>query len=267
MNIFTKRSLGVLVAGSAIIGSFALAVPAFAAESVGMRPTGIHAGGQMMRPVVTGTVTAISGNTFTVTVKGWQRGNKAAPTSTVYTVDATSATITKGSATSTVSAILVGDTVMIKGTVTGTSVVATAIRVGAIGRSEKMSELTEKTKTTSLTPTVAGNGQPVVGGNVTTISGNSVTIVNSSNVTYIIDVTTAKVMKKGVTTATLSNITVGDSVIVQGTVNGTSVTAVSVLDQGTLPSSSDTTNTTKPAIHGDFMRSVGGFFSHLFGFF
>lgn len=265
MNIFTKRSLGALVAGSAIIGSFTLAVPAFAAESVGMRPTGIHTGGQMMRPVVTGTVTTISGNTLTVTVKGWQRGNKAAPTSTVYTVDATNAAITKGSATSTVSAILVGDTVMIKGTVTGTNVVATTIRDGIARGLGKMPE--GKPDVNSLTPLTlpAGNGQPVVGGNVTAISGNSITVMNSSNVTYTIDVTTAKVTKKGVTTATLTNITVGDSVIVQGRVNGTSVTASIVIDQGAL--SSSTSTGTIPEKRSGIMSSIGGFFSHLFGFF
>lgn len=262
MNSLSTRSLRAIIAGSALLGSFALAGTALAAGPSGF----IHNGQNMPRPAITGTVASISGTTLTVTAKNWQRQNTTTA-STTYTVDATSATVTKGSATSTVSAILVGDTVMIKGTVTGTNVVATTIRVGAIGRSGKMSELTEKTKTTPHTPIVAGNGQPVVGGNVTAISGNSVTIVNSSNVTYTIDVTTAKVMKKGVTTATLSNITVGDSVIVQGTVNGTSVTAVSVLDQGTLPSSSDTSNTAKPATHGGFMGAIGGFFSHMFGFF
>lgn len=265
MNTFTKRSLGALVAGSAIIGSFALAVPAFAAESVGMKPTGIHAGGQMPRPVVTGTVTTISGNTLTVTAKGWQRGNKAAPTSTVYTVDTTNATITKGSATSTVSTILVGDTVMIKGTITGTNVVATTIRDSVMRSIGKMPE--GKPDVNSRTPLTlpAGNGQPVVGGNVTAISGNSITVVNSSNVTYTIDVATAKVMKKGVTTATLSNMAVGDSVIVQGAVNGTSVAASAILDQGTLPSSTSTSTT--PEKRGGIMSSIGGFFSHLFGFF
>lgn len=167
MNTFTKRSLGVLVAGSAIISSFTLAVPAFAAELAGARPVGIHAGEQMMRPVVTGTVTTISGNTLTITAKGWQRGNenKTATTSTVYTVDATTATVTKGSATSTVGAIFVGDTVMIKGAITGTNVVATTIRDGSIrGLGNKQESKPDVNSRTPLTLS-AGNGQPVVGGN------------------------------------------------------------------------------------------------------
>lgn len=262
MNILSTRSLGAIIAGSALLGSFALADTALAAGQSGF----IHNGQNMPRPAVTGTVASIFGTTLTVTAKNWQRQNTGTA-STTYTVDATSATVTKGSATSTVSAILVGDTVMIKGTVTGTNVVATAIRVGAIGRSGKMPEPTEKTKTTSHTPIVAGNGQPIIGGNVTAINGNTITVTNKSNVPYTVDVTTATITKAGVTTATLSNITVGDSVIVQGTVTGTSVTAVSVLDQGTLPSSLDTSNTAKPATHGGFMRAIGGFFSHLFGFF
>lgn len=265
MNTITKRSLGALIASSAIIGSFALAVPAFAAESVGTRPVGIHANEQKSRPMVNGTVTTISGNTLTVTMRGWQRENKTTPTSVVYTVDATNAVVTKGGATSTVSAILVGDTVMIKGTVTGTHVVATTIRDGAMRNLEKMPEgKPDKNLHTPLTLPV-GNGQPVVGGTVTAISGNSVTIVNKSNVTYTIDVTAAKVTKRDVATATLSSITVGDSVIVQGSVNGTSVTASTVIDQGVLHTSTSVGE--MPERKGGFMNSVGGFFSHLFGFF
>lgn len=66
-----------------------------------------------------GTVTAVSGNTITVTGKN----------GTTYTVDAGSAAITKNM-TVTAADIKVGDTLMAQGTLTGTSVAATVIHDG-----------------------------------------------------------------------------------------------------------------------------------------
>ncbi len=76
-------------------------------------------------PGVVGTVSALSGNTLTVLGKD----------GTSYTVDATSAKVSKSVSgakptDATVSAIAVGDTVGIQGTVTGTSVVANHIMDG-----------------------------------------------------------------------------------------------------------------------------------------
>lgn len=110
----------------------------------------------------------------------------------------------------------------------------------------------------------AGNGQPVIGGKVTAVSGNIVTVTNKSNVTYTIDATNATVTKAGIATATITNVAVGDSIVAQGAINGTSMTAASVLDQGTTPSVS---GSSQPEKRGGMMNSIGGFFSHLFGFF
>jgi hypothetical protein len=73
-----------------------------------------------------GTVSAISGNTITLT----KLGKKS--TTTTYTIDATSAKITKkmGKAAPTVitiSDIKVGDRLLVKGTITGTTISATNI--------------------------------------------------------------------------------------------------------------------------------------------
>lgn len=67
-----------------------------------------------------GTVSALNGTTLTV-------NSKRATTTTTYMVDATNATVFKDKATSTISAILVNDTVVVQGTVTGTNVIATRI--------------------------------------------------------------------------------------------------------------------------------------------
>ena len=82
---------------------------------------------------VFGTVSAISGTTLTVTSNAQNGG-----TATTYIVDASSATVTKAGATSTLSAIAVGDTVMIQGTVSGTSITATTINDGVMNRTSGM---------------------------------------------------------------------------------------------------------------------------------
>jgi len=254
MNILSKRSLSGLMLGSALIGSFALAGTAFAdgpSESN-------HGVSPMPRPAVVGTVASVSGTTLTVTAKNWKH---ASTTATTYTVNAANATVTKDGAASTVSAIAVGDQVMVRGTVSGTNVTATVINDGkALGRPDMSEKRSDMMDIASRTPEIAGNGQPVIGGKVTAINGSTLTLTNSSNATYTVDATSAKIVKAGVTGAVLSNVAVGDSVIVQGTVNGTSVTASSLIDQGTAPVAG------QPASHRGFMGIIGGFFSHLFGF-
>ena len=60
------------------------------------------------------------------------------------------------------------------------------------------------------------------------------TVTNKSNVTYTVDATNAKIVQ-GQNTIAVSNVAVGDSVVVQGTVNGNSITASSVIDQKARP--------------------------------
>lgn len=269
MHILSKRSLSVLIASSAVIGSLALAGTAFAASSNGLG----HGGATMPRPAIVGIVASISGtgNTLTVNSKNWQRSGTTTPTtSTTYTVDATNATVTKAGASSSVSAIAVGDQVMIKGTVTGTNVVAIAINdgKGKVGRPE-MSGQKSKTGTTSNMPAITGNGQPVIGGTVMVNSDGTLTVTTKSGVIYAVTVaSTATISKMGVTgTATIANVVNGDNVVIQGTVNGTSVTASSVIDQGTTPSKPSISGSPEGTeTHGGFFGAVGGFFSHLFGF-
>lgn len=122
--------------------------------------------------------------------------------------------------------------------------------------------------TTPRTPATTGNGQPVIGGNVTAINGNTLTVTNKSNITYTVDVASATIIRRGVTGATLSTIMVGDSVVVQGAVQGTSITASSVIDQGTPRHTPGAATSDPTAMHvGGFMGSIGGFFSKFFGFF
>ena len=249
-----KRNTGLFVTGSLVLSSLLLGSTAFAAGP-GMMGRG-HA------PGVFGTVSAINGTTLTVESKGF--GQSA--TATTYTVDASKATVTKSGNASTLSAVTLGDTVMVAGTVTGTSVVATTIRDGVMGHGGMRPGGMHASSTVAV---IQGNGQPVIGGAVTAVSGSSLTVTNKSNVTYTVDVASAKIVKAGAT-STIASVSVGDNVVVQGTVNGTAVVASSVLDQGApiVQTNTATAATGVPQGHmGGFMGMMGGFFHNLFGFF
>ncbi len=206
---------------------------------------GAHTGGDMHgeKPAAVGTVTAVSGSTLTVS---------DTQSKTTYTVDASAATITKVSvpatATSTatqpakptettisVSDIAVGDTVMVQGTISGTSIAATAIHDGQMPMHGGFS----------------GRPHDAAHGTVAAVSGDTLTVIDKqSNTTYTVDASTASVkkitfdtgsgttantngaqrVKPTETTITASDIAVGDTVMVQGTVSGTTVTATSITD-------------------------------------
>ena len=268
MKRSAQKRFATVISVSATIGVLALGTTAFAQATTPAPTTpqgGMHGGmmwggglrGRMSG--VFGTVGAVSGTTLTVTSKAGPNGTLAAAT---YTVDASSASVMKAGASSSVSAIAVGDTVMVQGTVSGTSVTAKTIRDGVMpmgmGRGQKPPQ--------SQNSIIKGNGQPVVGGSVTAISGSTLTVTNKSNVTYSVDASSA-VVEKANATSSVSNIAVGDSVVVQGTVNGSSITASSVMDQGSAPTV-PVAGTSQPRRGGmgGFFGAIGGFFQHLFGF-
>lgn len=261
----TKKPFVVLTS-SAVVGSLLLAGTAFAQTqpTPTSAPTGGWGRSGMMRkmPGVFGTVSAISGNTVTVSQTRMGRPDQTQESApTIYSVDASNATITKNGSASSLSAIAVGDTVMVQGTVNGTSVTATAIRDGMPKDTQR-----ENSDTHPMPATMQGNGQPVVGGTVSALNGNSFTLGTKAGTSYSVDATSATIIKQGAT-STLSAISAGDTVVVQGAVNGTAISASSVMDQGAprTPSATGTTNGEHPA--GGFMGVIGGFFQHLFGFF
>jgi hypothetical protein len=174
--------------------------------------------GQVMRgghakPAVRGTVTAISGSTITL---------KDGKTNTSYTIDASNAKITKHEAkvatesptaptTITVGEIALGDTLTVQGTVTGTNVTATTIADG-IGGSRG------ETK---------GRGSGVTG-KVTSVNGTTLTVVGDNGTTYTVDASSGVFTK--MQTIAVTDISVGDTVGIQGTVSGTSVVATHIVD-------------------------------------
>lgn len=291
------------VGAVALAASLAVVIPAFAQTNVNVG-AGVNVGAQGgfhnganggaryggMQPGIFGTVSAVNGDTLTVVSGGHfmrpmpeqASGTPVTMASTTYTVNATNAQIYKGTATTTVSIsdIAVGDTVIVQGTVSGTSITATVIRDGVEvpmvgqpgGPIKRVFGGHGASSTASGTPPIQGNGEPVIGGNVTAVSGTSITVTNASNVTYAIDAASTTIVKNG-TSTTIGNIAVGDSLIVQGTVNGNSVTASSIIDQGVKGANGSSTNgsSTKPKGgpgfgFGGIFSAIGGFFQHLFGF-
>jgi hypothetical protein len=154
----------------------------------------------MFNTGITGTVTTTSNNS--ITVKGTN--------GTVYTVNTADANIryAKGS-----DSIKTGDHVYIQGAVNGTSVVATLI-VDA--------------KTGTATPTNDEKRSAVVG-TVTAKSGNSITVAGKNGTTYTVAAANASIWKTGHQSSSVSDISIGDAVVVHGTVNGSSVTATKIM--------------------------------------
>lgn len=261
-----KKYSSLIVVVGLIVG-LALTVPAFAqtSQNAASQSNALRHGtvwmskgmGQTHRmPGVFGTVSAINGTTITVTGKAGPREGQEG-TATTYTVDATNAKVTKNGTTSSLSNIAVGDTIMVQGTVDGSNVTATEIRDG-FGEMR-----TAEPRNPPKNPVIQGNGEPVIGGSVSTINDMTLTITNKSNIVYTVDATNASIIKMG-TSTTISNVAVGDNLVIQGTVNGTSVTASSIIDQGAASAASGTPNTSKPRI--GFFGAIGNFLSRLFGF-
>lgn len=164
------------------------------------------------RPGVMGTVASISGSTITVTDKD----------GTTYTVNAGSAAVVKhvegqqGPQTGSLQDIAVGDTIAVRGTLSGTTVAATEIMEGMpFG---KMGG-----------PGHRGGG---VHGTISGINGSTLTITNTDGTSYTVDASSAKLSKT--VDISVADLKVGDTVGVMGQVNGTSVTAQHIMS-GTMP--------------------------------
>lgn len=269
----TKQLIATAMALSVIAG-FAFTLPALADTntnaSVKVNNQGQGRGpmmglqrGMMGKSTVVGTVSAVNSNTLTISGRNGFMSGRVGSTSaaTIFTVDASNATVIKGNATSSVSSISVGDVVVIQGTVSGTNIAAKLIRDGMITVPGKGKEGDNKPGNNQALTALQGNGQPIIAGAILVISGSTLTVTNKSNVTYSVDTTNAKILV-GQATSTISNLKVGDSVVVQGAVNGTSVTASTIIDQ-TRPANS---NNSEQTANAGFFGGIKQFFSHLFGF-
>ena len=183
-----------------------------------------------------GTVTAIDGSNITISSKN----NKS------YVVDVSGATFFKAPtltpgikpsapAPITLADIKVGDTLMVRGTVTGTNVKATTVTDG-IKDAAPFNKMDNGL-----------NKNPSVGGTVSAVSGNTITLTGKDKTTYTVNTVNAKIMKNtdvvgqkptAPTTITVSDIKVGDTLVVNGTKNGTNITATNIFDGKAMKGSS-----------------------------
>lgn len=229
---------------------------------------GEHQGGRQMmlsRPAAVGTVTAINGNTLTLTEK--VRPGDTPSQAKIFTIDLSGATVMKNNATSSPSSIIVGDSLFVQGTVTGTTIKATIVHDGEPEKGNR------PMGGSGMMMNMNGNGQPVIAGTVSAINGTSITITNRSNVVYTADIAKAAISKNNATT-TIQSVVAGDNVIVQGTINGTSVIASTVIDNGA--QKAQDVEATSNKIHKNedmnqsqktgFLGQMTGFFSRMFGF-
>jgi Domain of unknown function (DUF5666) len=217
----TKQKLVIPVLAVVMVGGAVASYVGFASAqttatgTTGTSVTGVHQ--NMTRPAmgphVDGSVTAINGTT--ITLSHASRGTNDA--ATVYTVDASAAKINKNGAASTLSAISVGDQLFVEGTVSGTNVVATQVNDGML-----------KGGFGHGGPGVPGRKGGGVMGTVSAVNGSAITITGSDGKTYTVDAGSAKVQK--VSSVSVSDVALGDTIGVQGTVSGNSVTATNIID-------------------------------------
>lgn len=120
-----------------------------------------------------------------------------------------------------------------------------------------------KDKSTSSTTPILGNGQPVIAGTISAINGSTFTLTNKGSIQYTVDASGAK-FYQGKNIISLSDLKVGDAVVIQGAVSGSSITASSVIDQKA--SVNPTAIEKSKGKHFGFFGGIGNFFRNLFGF-
>jgi hypothetical protein len=206
-----------LTAGTA--GAIAFQTQAAGVSAAATTPAGFKHG---TPPAAAGNVTAINGSTITVMDKR---------TGTTYTVDTSGATIQKFTlpasgttpttkptpTTITISGITAGDNVTVQGTVSGHTITATKIMDGTMmGR--------------------GGFGGHGLGGSrgqvgtVSAINGNTITLTGKNGTTYTINAGSAAVKKVSDSNFANANIAVGDTLQVNGSTSGTTITATNIVD-------------------------------------
>ncbi len=158
-------------------------------------------------PGVFGEVTNINGNIITITNK---KGIS-------YDIDASTAKIMKDRDTDiTLAEVKIGDSLMVLGTVSGNSVTANTIFDGL--------KKFDGTNVRNLRG---------IAGKVSSVSGTNITVTGKNGTNYIVDATNADVIKiagKTKTTTSILDLTVGDTVLIKGTVTDTNVVATKVID-------------------------------------
>jgi Domain of unknown function (DUF5666) len=261
----THKNILFLFLAAGVFGILGVAVISAQASGGGFMGygggNGRMGGGQ---PGVFGKVTGVDTGAMTITLQDMRNS------ATSYSVDASNAVIVKNNITSTISAVAVGDTVVVRGTVNGAVVTATMVRdnvMGANGRGfSGRPGMRTPTGTfpggrPSGTFPYASGTRPLVpqttSGTIASVNGSTLTVTGTDGTTYTVDASNATLVKKGSTANAISAINVGDTVRIQGAVNGTSITATAILDNVAQ----------NPVASGSgFLGTIKNFLSNLFHF-
>ena len=156
-----KKYISLLIA-LAIVGNIAVVMPAFA-QNAGQPVAGRGFSKGVVQKVrnemgVAGKVTAVNGTTITLTSIARPSSSGGTGTLVIYTIGASGATVTKGGVFSSVSAIALGDEIMVQGTVVGTNVIAKTIKVAGVPAQIK------ETATNNSTSKLPGGFRGMMGG-------------------------------------------------------------------------------------------------------
>jgi len=225
-----NKSLSMLFISATIILSSALMISAASAASLP---------GQ--KPAVRGTVTGINGTNLTV----------SNASGTVYTVDASNAAISKGYAglnatTTTISAIEIGNQVIVIGTISGTSITATSIHVG-VGLSNRGGKK----------PGTTINKPVTILGTVSSVNGASISL-SAKNGNFTVDATGAKIIRRFGAAMQVADIQVGDNLQVEGRVNSTTTVTAKTIRDLSLQAKNGTFTGTVSSINGaSFIMKTG----------
>jgi hypothetical protein len=218
--------LGAALLGGAAAGAgltaFAAAGPANGAAA----PTAFRGGAA--GPGVSGTVTAVNGSS--ITVSGKDGGT--------YTIDASGASVEKyangTTSTVSVSAIAVGDIVMISGRIETATISAKEIRDGVRPAPPRPVAVGKVTAISGSAITLSGMARPSLGAAPAAAKPAATSYtVDASNATITkMSAPPAKGQAPASTTISVSQIAVGDELVVQGTANGSAIAASSITDGG-----------------------------------
>ena len=197
-------ALGLAAGGAAVAGATTGGTGGPQSQSTGARPAGGMPPKGGSPPAAVGTVTTVGTSSFTIKTKD----------GSTVTVDVSGSTTyrDRGVSSPTLANVTVGETVAAFGTETSNTVTATSVAIGAPGG-----------------PGDHGGSPPAAVGTVTTVGTSSFTIKTKDGSTVTVDVSGSTTYRdRGVSSPTLANVTVGETVAAFGTETSNTVTATSV---------------------------------------
>ncbi|OGG60260.1 hypothetical protein A3C89_00660 [Candidatus Kaiserbacteria bacterium RIFCSPHIGHO2_02_FULL_50_50] len=223
---------------------------------------------------IIGEITALSGTTLTLTIKGPEDESKtltvdaSSATFEKITFDGTMATGTRPTpVTQTISDLAVGEKVAVRidddedVDEDTTSVVATVV-TELSGDMPERPVMMGGERPASSTKQMMDPGKRGIVGEVTDMDGDTLTVKAMNGTTYTVTASDAEV-KNRTTTETLSDIAEGDRIAVRGEITDTTIDATMILTD--IPAAPADKNADDKGKERSFFGKVGSFFGKLFG--